>query len=178
MSSVGSPTTTVRVMSVVPSGYWPPLSMRNSSPGLTRRLVCVADAIMHDGAIGPEPEIVGKLTSRSMLVSRRNSSSFCTAVISSSVPSDAQSSSHARKRTTAWPSRTCAARAPMTSASDLMAFGTMQGSWPREISLRAELLFEPIGGSLGIETHALALGFQLFHAIWQHCRRKKSWRQA
>ena len=36
---VGSPTATVRVMSVVPSSYWPPESIRNSSPAAILRLV-------------------------------------------------------------------------------------------------------------------------------------------
>ena len=31
------PTATVRVMSVVPSAYWPPLSTSSSSPGATAR---------------------------------------------------------------------------------------------------------------------------------------------
>ena len=35
----GSPIATVRVMSVVPSSYWPPESIRNSSPGAMVRLV-------------------------------------------------------------------------------------------------------------------------------------------
>jgi len=39
MSAVGFPTAIVRVMSVVPSSYWPPESMRNSSPGAMRRLL-------------------------------------------------------------------------------------------------------------------------------------------
>jgi hypothetical protein len=39
MSAVGVPTAMVRVMSVVPSSYWPPESIRNSSPGAMRRLL-------------------------------------------------------------------------------------------------------------------------------------------
>jgi len=39
ISSLGVPTTTVRVMSVVPSSYCAPESMRNSSPGTIARLV-------------------------------------------------------------------------------------------------------------------------------------------
>ncbi len=39
ISGVGSPTATVRVMSVVPSWYCPPESIRNSSPGAIVRSV-------------------------------------------------------------------------------------------------------------------------------------------
>jgi hypothetical protein len=39
ISSVGWPIGTVRVMSVVPSWYWPPESSRNSSPSASLRLV-------------------------------------------------------------------------------------------------------------------------------------------
>ena len=52
ISRVGLPMATVRVMSVVPSRYWPPESTRNSSPGLSLRLVACRDAIVDDGAVG------------------------------------------------------------------------------------------------------------------------------
>ena len=42
ISALGSPSAMVRVMSVVPSSYWPPESIRNSSSVPSRRLVlCV-----------------------------------------------------------------------------------------------------------------------------------------
>ena len=43
-------------------------------------------------------------------------------------------SSQARNRTTAAPSRTCAARAPLISAAHLRAFGSMHGSRPRTMA--------------------------------------------
>ena len=52
MSALGVPTAMVRVMSVVPSSYWPPESMRKSSPGCDAAVALAADAVMHDGAVG------------------------------------------------------------------------------------------------------------------------------
>ena len=51
ISAVGSPTMTVRVMSVVPSWYWPPESIRNSSPGAIDAVGLAGDAIVHDRAV-------------------------------------------------------------------------------------------------------------------------------
>ncbi len=44
---------TVRVMSVVPSWYWPPELIRNSSPGVDRPVGLAGDAIVHDRAVRP-----------------------------------------------------------------------------------------------------------------------------
>ncbi len=64
-------------------------------------------------------------------VSRRKLSSAATASISVSLPRGASRSNQARKRTTAAPSRTCAARAPEISASFFTAFISAIGSAPR-----------------------------------------------
>src|SRR6516164_9052263 len=61
--------------------------------------------------LGPAPAIVGKETSLSLPVSRRKLSRASTASISVSCPLAAAPSNQARKRTTAAPSRRCAARA-------------------------------------------------------------------
>ncbi len=55
-------------------------------------------------------------------VSRRNDSSASTASISVSRPRGASASNHARNRASAAPSRSCAARAPTSSALFLAAF--------------------------------------------------------
>ena len=99
-------------------------------------------------------------------------------MISSSVPSAAQSSSQARKRTTALPSRRWAARAPTISASVLIDFGRMQGSCPRAIDFAAEFGFEPEGGCLGIKAHALALRFERRQPLGKRARRQTAWRPA
>ena len=52
ISFVGLPMATVRVMSVVPSRYCAPLSMRNSSPAPQLAVGRLADAVVHDGAVG------------------------------------------------------------------------------------------------------------------------------
>ena len=88
------------------------------------------DAVVDDGAVGPAPEMVSKLISFSACVSRGSSPAGATAAISSSLPFGASRSSQARKRTTAAPSRLCAARAPLISAAFLRALGSRQGSAP------------------------------------------------
>ena len=72
--------------------------------------------------------MVSKLISFSAWVSLRMASSCCATAISSSPPLAASRSSQARKRTTAAPSRLCAARAPLISAAFLRALGSRQGS--------------------------------------------------
>ena len=80
--------------------------------------------------LGPLPEMVSKLISRSWLVARRKPSSRRTASISSSAPVAAAPSSQARKRATASPSRRCAARAPLISVAFLLAFSGSDGIGP------------------------------------------------
>ena len=64
-------------------------------------------------------------------MSRRKLSSAATASISVSFPRGASRSSQARNRTTAAPSRTCAARAPAISVAFFTAFIRAIGSGPR-----------------------------------------------
>ena len=80
---------------------------------------------------GPAPEMLGNDTSLSRPVSRRKLSSASTAPISVSWPFGASRSNQARKRVTAAPSRTCAARAPSISTGFLTAFIIAIGSSPR-----------------------------------------------
>ena len=82
---------------------------------------------------GPAPAMVGNETSLSRPVSRRKLSSASTASISVRLPPGASRSNQARKRVTAAPSRSCAARAPAISAAFFTAFIGAIGSPPRMI---------------------------------------------
>src|SRR5436853_446335 len=75
--------------------------------------------------------MVGNEMSLSSPVSRRKLSSAATASISVSFPRAASRSNQARKRVTAAPSRTWAARAPAISTSFFTAFMSAIGSAPR-----------------------------------------------
>ena len=49
---VGLPRATVRVMSVVPSGYWPPLSIRYRPRGFSLALLFFVGRVVDDRAVG------------------------------------------------------------------------------------------------------------------------------
>ena len=74
-------------MSVVPSWYCAPESIRKSSPGSSVRLVALRDAVMHDGAVraGAGDGREARRPSAAP-VSRRKASSVSTASISVSLP--------------------------------------------------------------------------------------------
>ena len=118
--------------------------------------------------------MVSKEISCSWFVARRKASSWRTAAISSSSPAAASLSSQARKRVTAAPSRTWAARAPLISAAFLTAFRAMQGSGPRATRRGPpSALANAKAAVCGIEAHPLLGLAQRLQPVVQRPRRRE-----
>ena len=130
ISAVGSPTVTVRVMSVVPSAILGAGVDQEELAGCDVPVGLRGDAVMDDGAVG-----AGARDGRERHVLEHAGlaaevSSALTASISVSLPRGASRSNQARKRATAAPSRRWAARAPAISVAFFTAFMLAIGSAP------------------------------------------------